>query len=514
MSITDVTGVITDVITERTNSRVPASHPRLAQELAGTLPALCLAQLALTAGVGLVGMLWGAPQGALRVAGAVAAAAGLAAGLAGLAWSRRAAQRPATWACLVGFGLAAILSATVFGPGSPTALTLSALVVASAVLLHVRAVYIASAAAILLYLAARFGLPSSSGATLGDLASTVLAITVLGGACAELVRRRAVEAGASAKLAAELQAVRAELARCAAERESITQQLAQAHDARRVIGAQVVSLANDLASTARAQASATADQATAISQVAATMEELSRAADQIAQSAHETLATSEEGAGVVAQAVAGIEGIRAQVHDVAQRIVTLATQSQNIGEIVGILNDIANKIHLLSLNAAIEACAAGEHGRRFSVVAQQVKELARDAKRSTEQVKGLIQQTQAAASAAVAATERATQEAERGARLAHQSSEAMARLVERVQTISVATRQQQAASEQMLNTMRGVEEVVRQSAVSAGEIARSAGELASTAGYLQRAVEAEDSGSAEKPVQAPASALASAAEAH
>lgn len=508
MSTMDVSAVIT----ESMNSRSPASHADRVR-LEGMLPALCLAQLALTAGAGLAGALGGAPQGGLRVASTVVAAAALAAGLAGLAWSRQAAPRPATWACLVGLGLAAMLSATVFGPGSPTALALSALVVASAVLLHVRAVYAASAAAILLYVFARIGLPTNSVTAPGDLAGSVLAITVLGGTCAELVRRRAGEARAAAELAADLQAVRAELARCRAALDSATQEFAQARDARRVISVQVVSLANDLASSARAQATATAEQATAISQVAATMEELSRAAEEIAESAHETLAISEESAGVVARTVAGIEGIRTQVHDVAQRIVTLAAQSQNIGEIVEILNDIANKIHLLSLNAAIEACAAGEHGRRFSVVAQQVKELARDAKRSTEQVKGLIQQTQAAASAAVEAAEHATQQAERGAGLAHQSGEVIARVVQRVQTISMATRRQQAAGEQLLNTMRGVEEVMRQSALSASELAQSAGELSTTAGYLEQVVEAGDSGGAGGLAQVQAGAPASAAHA-
>jgi methyl-accepting chemotaxis protein len=379
-----------------------------------------------------------------------------------------------------------MLSATVFGPAIPTGLALSMLVVANAALLHVRAVYAASTAAMLLYLAARFGLPSSNGAVLGEVAATALAMVTLGGVCAQVVRRRAEAARACAALAASFHAARVELVQCTAELDSATQQLARARDVRRIIGAQVAALANDLSSTARVQASAAAEQAAAISQIAATMEELSRTAEEIAESARETLVTSEEGAGVVAQAVAGIEALRRQVQDVAQRSVTLATQSQSMGEIVEILNDIVNKIHLLSLNAAIEACAAGEHGRRFSVVAQQVKELARDAKRSTEQVKTLIQQTQAAASTAVAATEQATQEAERGTRLAHQSGEVIARIVQTAQTLSAATYRQQAASEQLLNTMRGVEGVARQSALSAGELAQSASELSSTAGYLQQ----------------------------
>lgn len=474
----------TDIAASRAHSQFPASDPARA-EVHRTLAALCRLQLALTASVGLVGALGSAARGVLLVTVAAVAAAGLAAGLAGLVWSRRAAQRPASWACLVGFGLATMLSATVFGPTIPTGLALSALVVAGAALLHVRAVYAASTAAILLYLAARFGLPSNNGAVLGEVAGTAFAIAALGGVCTQMVCRRAEAARACAELAARFQAARAELIQCTAELDSATQRLAQARDARRIIGAQVAALANDLSSTAQAQASAIAEQATAISQIAATMEELSRTAEEIAESAQETLVTSQEGASVVAQAVAGIEALRTQVQDVAQRIVTLATQSHNIGEIVEILNDIANKIHLLSLNAAIEACAAGEHGRRFSVVAQQVKELARDAKRSTEQVKTLIQQTQAAASAAVAATEQTTQEAERGTRLVHQSGEVIARVVQTAQAMSAATRRQQAASEQLLNTMRSVGEVVRQSALSAGEIAQSASELSSTAGILQ-----------------------------
>jgi methyl-accepting chemotaxis protein len=462
---------------------------------AEALPLLCTLSLLLVSGFGVLGVFSGVQQGSLHMGAAVLTGGGLAVGLAGVAWLRRAQYRAAGAACLGGIGVAAVLAATLFGPGAPAALVLVVLVGAASLLMVPGAVSVTAVGALVLYLALRAALPGASvtsevsGGVLPSAsatAGTILAMTaavVIGIAGA---RRRLALTSERACLEAELRALQAKLARCNATVDHAVHQLERARDLRRLVGEQVLSLATSLAATARTQASAIAEQATAVSEVAMTMEELARTAGEIVQSTHETLAASEEGAGVVAAAVSGIEAIRTQVHDVAQRIVTLGTQSQNIGEIVEILNDIANKIHLLSLNAAIEACAAGEHGRRFSVVAQQVKELARDAKRSTEQVKGLILQTQTATAAAVAATEEATREAERGVKLVHQASDVITRVVQRAHTLTAVTHQQHAASEQVAHTLRGIEEVVRQSALSAGEIARTADELSSAAGQLQQ----------------------------
>jgi len=301
-----------------------------------------------------------------------------------------------------------------------------------------------------------------------------------------VVRRTA---RASGELAQALERAAQSAAEAAAARDLAQQRLTALEQAyRSLAGAAdgIAELVGGLTEMARRQAGQAAQQAAAVSQVASTMDELWHTADEIAGSTQAGLAAAEEGAAAVEEAISAIESNRRTVDHVAQDIVTLGRQSQAIGNIVDIITDLANKIHLLALNAAIEAESAGEHGRRFGAVAQQVKELARSARQATTEVKAVISRLQAAANAAVMATEQAAKEAHLSASLANQAGSIIQQMVAKMQAISAAAQQQQAASEQIASTMRGVEEIVRQTTLQSQDVAGMAAELAATAESMRQ----------------------------
>jgi methyl-accepting chemotaxis protein len=255
-------------------------------------------------------------------------------------------------------------------------------------------------------------------------------------------------------------------------------------DAVTVIGSAVA----EVTASANQQASAAGQQAAAVSQVSSTMEELSRTAEQIAQNAENTLQAAETGQAAVQDTVRGMENVKAKVEDVARHILSLSERSQEIGEIAEIINDIANKTHLLALNASIEAAGAGEFGRRFGVVAGQVKELANETRDATVQVQRVIAEMRAATNTSIMSTEEATKEVERGSRLAESAGQAISEMVAQVETIALATQQQRTASEQVVKTMKEVEMVAKQSAAGSKQLAAGASQLREMAVQLQALV--------------------------
>lgn len=250
----------------------------------------------------------------------------------------------------------------------------------------------------------------------------------------------------------------------------------------------VSSAVAEVTATANQQASAAGQQAAAVSQVSSTMEELSRTAQQIAQNAEATQQCAQTGQAAVQDTVRGMETVKAKGEDVARHILGLGEKSQEIGEIATIIDDITNKTHLLALNATIEAAGAGEYGRRFAVVAGQVKELANETREATVQVQHIITEMRAATNTSILATEEATKEAEHGSQLAGAAGQAIADIVEQVETITLATQQQQSASEQVVKTVREVELVTKQSAAGSKQLAAGVTQLREMATQFQALV--------------------------
>ena len=248
---------------------------------------------------------------------------------------------------------------------------------------------------------------------------------------------------------------------------------------------------NEIVAAAQEQASGASQQAASVSETTATMEELSTAARQIAENsnavtavAEETLKSAEEGQDLMEKSTESMALIRSKSEESAEKILHLGKKSQQIGEIIDIINEIAIETKMLSLNAAIEAAKAGEAGKGFSVVAGEIRRLAEDVVKSTGTIRDVLLEIQSAASASVLAAEENVKGVEEGSvrlsrvRHALENIIAMAeQTAESARQISVTTIQQKEASEQVVNTMREISKVVQQTAASSKNSISSASDL-------------------------------------
>lgn len=264
------------------------------------------------------------------------------------------------------------------------------------------------------------------------------------------------------------------------------------------LGSELASAAAEMQIASQQQASGATEQASAVSQISTTIEELGStarqialAADNVAQAARQTLENLSSGQDAVDESIQAMERIRNRMQDVSARVLSLGERSQQIGEIIDLIDDISDETHLLALNAAIEAAGAGEHGRRFAVVAAEVKSLANRTLAAAKEVKGVIAEIRQATSAAVLAAEEGSKEVERGVELAHRAGQVMDNIVmvaertaQSAAEIGLATAQQQSASEQVVETMRDIADVARQSATGARQMAESAAMLTAIADRL------------------------------
>ncbi len=196
-------------------------------------------------------------------------------------------------------------------------------------------------------------------------------------------------------------------------------------------------------SAAVSQTSASIEEmAASVKQVAGNVAEASHAAEQAADVAH-------EGRRAVEQSVAGMGRIRAVMNDVVTVIGTLDKSSEEIGAIIAVIDDIAEQTNLLALNAAIEAARAGEHGRGFAVVADEVRKLAERSAKATGEIATLIKGIQKEAEQAVTSTEQGSTAIAEGTKLAEMAGEALSKIVGSVDRVSTQMTQiAQAADEQ------------------------------------------------------------------
>jgi methyl-accepting chemotaxis protein len=256
-------------------------------------------------------------------------------------------------------------------------------------------------------------------------------------------------------------------------------------------GLQITSASTQMLSAAEEHASGSVQQAASISQVTATMEELTDTAKQIAQSATSVEKIADDSAHAahtgyesVNDALEAMEKIRRRVADISSKTLLLGERSQRISEVLNLIKEIAGEIHLLAVNAAIESAAAGEHGKRFAVVASEVRRLAERTRESAEEIKSIVGEIQSATNTSVLATEQGVKEVENGVSLATRargSLEEILQMVDRttqaIRQITFATQQQRSASEQIVQTMREVAEVTKQSAAGMKQSAGSVAEL-------------------------------------
>jgi methyl-accepting chemotaxis protein len=252
---------------------------------------------------------------------------------------------------------------------------------------------------------------------------------------------------------------------------------------------------NDILSATEQAASGAAEQAASISQTTATMEELASTyrqiaenADQVVSMAEASLGSAEAGQQAVTNTLHAMEDIKTRTQSSASKILALGERSQQIGQVLSIINAIADQTKILALNAAIEAARAGEAGKGFSVVAIEIRKLAESVVESTSEISTIMTEIQTAANELVMSTEQELKQVQGGVDLAHVTGENLDQILEMVEQttvaakeISAATQQQKSATDQVVKAMREVASVAQQTAAGSRQVAGAAESLSTMA---------------------------------
>ena len=256
------------------------------------------------------------------------------------------------------------------------------------------------------------------------------------------------------------------------------------------------STALHLAEASEHQAQEIAGASAAVNEMAVTIDQVSSNAAESATVAEKSVAIANTGAEVVQNTIHGMDNIREQIQETSKRIKRLGESSQEIGDIVSLINDIADQTNILALNAAIQASMAGDAGRGFAVVADEVQRLAERSSAATKQIEALVKTIQSDTNEAVISMEQTTAEVVRGARLAQDAGTALEEiesvsqeLAELIQNISNAARQQASSAGHISNTMNVIQEITSQTSSGTTATAKSIGNLAGMANELKGSVD-------------------------
>jgi methyl-accepting chemotaxis protein len=275
---------------------------------------------------------------------------------------------------------------------------------------------------------------------------------------------------------------------------------------------QLSSSATGIMAISAQQAAGATEQASAVQQATTTSEEIAVTAKQVAENARRVEGLAEQasrvsshGVQAVDSAIAGMGRLKEQVQSIAEAMLDLGENSQKIGGIVDIIDEISDQTNLLALNAAIEAAGAGEAGKRFSVVANEVKRLAERTAVATRQIKSLIEAIQQAANGTIMLTEEGTKGVDAASTLVGRIAGELANIIAMVhgttgaaREIKLSTQQQTTASEQMAATIAEVRDVATQVAASAQETTQAIAELTALAERLRELTAEEGQGEAPK----------------
>ncbi len=254
-------------------------------------------------------------------------------------------------------------------------------------------------------------------------------------------------------------------------------------------------ITNQLAEASEHQAQEIAGASAAINEMAMSIDQVSANADESAVVAERSVQIAANGAQVVNRSIEGMDTIREQIQETSKRIKRLGESSQEIGNIVALINDIADQTNILALNAAIQASMAGEAGRGFAVVADEVQRLAERSASATKQIEGLVKTIQTDTNAAVISMEQTTSEVVRGANLSKDAGVALdeiqnvsGNLAKLIANISDAAKLQSASAGHIATTMNVVQEITSQTTTATFDTARSVSELANMAESLRESV--------------------------
>ena len=251
----------------------------------------------------------------------------------------------------------------------------------------------------------------------------------------------------------------------------------------------------ELLDAAKRQSVEIQDAGHSVLSMASSMTKVSGEANQSAQVARQSLAAAGKGTLAVQDSIKGMNEIRDQIQETSKRIKRLGESSQEIGEIVELISDITEQTNVLALNAAIQAASAGEAGRGFTVVAEEVQRLAERSGEATKQIAAIVKTIQTDTQGAVSAMEESTRGVVEGAKLSDAAGQALAEigevsqnLAELIEGISHATRQQADSATGVAGKMQDILRVTEQTTAGTQKTASAVGELANLATELKGSV--------------------------
>jgi methyl-accepting chemotaxis protein len=258
---------------------------------------------------------------------------------------------------------------------------------------------------------------------------------------------------------------------------------------------QISSSTEEMAAGAQEQTSQTSEVASAVEEMAKTIIENSRNASATADTTRDARRAAEQGGKVVEETIIGMKRIADVVKQSAGTVQELGISSNQIGEIVSVIDDIADQTNLLALNAAIEAARAGDQGRGFAVVADEVRKLAERTTKATKEIATMIKKIQMETENAVAAMEEGTKEVDAGIHLADKAGSSLNEIVgisqkvtDMVSQIATASEQQSSASEQISKNVESISKVTGETASGTQQIAKAAEDLNRLTENLQQLV--------------------------
>jgi methyl-accepting chemotaxis protein len=260
--------------------------------------------------------------------------------------------------------------------------------------------------------------------------------------------------------------------------------------------AEMQAAAGEQATGAREQATAMSEITTTITELLATSRQISESARRVAGIAAETAGAAGAGDETVQRSQELVGTIRRQVELIVNHMLELGRKSQQIGGVVEVVSELAEQTNILAVNATIEAAGAGESGRRFAVVAEEIRKLADRVAGSTRDIRTLVDEVRAAVNTTVMATESGSKAVEAGARQFADVTAAFSRIAglvgtttEAAREIELSTKQQATAVEQVNLAIANVAQASRESEASSGQTLQTAAQLASMSRELARLVQ-------------------------
>lgn len=278
---------------------------------------------------------------------------------------------------------------------------------------------------------------------------------------------------------------------------SLNQQLGTAISSIRSSSTELQAAATQQASGSREQASATTEVSTTIRELLSTSKQIAESAQRVSRIAEETAGGARLGDQTVQRAQEGIAAIKRQVDLIVGHMLELGKKSQQAGGILELINELSEQTNILSINATIEAAGAGESGKRFAVVADEIRKLADRVAGSTKEIRGVIEDIRSAVNTTVMATESGTKAVDAGARQFAEVTSSFTQIAglvgtttEAAREIELSTKQQTSAVEQVSAAIASVAQAAKETEASSTQTLQTSTQLTSLSRELSKMIEA------------------------